>query len=42
MQSTKTKRKLFNKRHKITYGRLVILGDLDFPILAQCNALPFT
>ena len=41
VQSTKTKRKLFSAKHKITYRQLVILWDLDFPIVPQYSALPF-
>lgn len=37
VQITKTKRKLFNTKHKILNGLLAILGYLDFPIAPQYN-----
>ena len=40
MQSMKTKRKIFNTKLNLIIGQLVILRDSDFPIIAQCNALP--
>ena len=39
VQIPKTKRKLFNTKHKITNGQLVILGDLDYPLIPQYNTL---
>ena len=33
VQITKTERKLFNTKHKITSGLLAVSGDLDFPII---------
>ena len=39
VQITKTEGKLFNTKHKITSGLLVIWGDFDFPIISRYNTL---
>ena len=39
VQITKTEGELFNTKHYITSGLLVILGDFDFPIISQYNTL---
>ena len=39
VQITKTKRKLFNTKLKITNGLLLILGVLGFPIIPQHDTL---
>ena len=36
----KSKRKLSDTIHKITNGQLMFLGQLDFPIIPQHDALP--